>query len=58
MVVGRLYSLQYFEHAHLIPIVGAGKRDAYYLVHGDLPKQHSFGTTWRFTGPVPADLRQ
>ena len=26
--------------------------------HGDLPKQHSFGTTLRFTGPVLADSRQ
>ena len=23
-----------------------------------LPRQHSFGTTLRFTGPVPADSRQ
>ena len=28
------------------------------LVHGDLPRQHPFGTTLRFTGPVPADSRQ
>ena len=49
---------QYFQHAHFIPIVGAGKRGAYYLVHGDLPRQYSFGTTLRFTGPVPADSRQ
>ena len=27
------------------------------LVHGDLPRQHSFGTTLRVTGPVPADSR-
>ena len=27
-------------------------------IHGDLPRQHSFGTTLRFTGPVPADSRQ
>ena len=26
--------------------------------HGDLPRQHPFGTTLRFTGPVPADSRQ
>ena len=25
---------------------------------GDLPRQYSFGTTLRFTGPVPADSRQ
>ena len=48
----------YFEHAHFILIVGVGKRGGYYLVHGDLPRQHSFGTTLRFTGPVPADSRQ
>ena len=30
----------------------------YLLVHGDLPRQHPFGTTLRFTGPVPADSRQ
>ena len=40
----------YFQHM--------GKRGEYYLVHGDLPRQHSFGTTLRFTGPVPADSRQ
>ena len=48
----------YFQHAHFIPIVGVGKRGEYYLVHGDLPRQHPFGTTLRFTGPVPADSRQ
>ena len=49
----------YFQHAHFIPIiVGLGKRGEYYLVHGDLPRQHSFGTTLRFTGPVLADSRQ
>ena len=36
--------------------MGMGKRGAYKLVHGDLPRQHLFGTTLRFTGPVPADL--
>ena len=35
----------YFRHAHSIPIVGVGKRGAYELVHGDLPRQHPFGTT-------------
>ena len=38
--------------------VGVGKRGAYKLVHGDLPRQHSFETTSRFTGPVPEDSRQ
>ena len=49
---------RYFQHARFIPIVGVGKRGEYELVHGDLPRQHSFGTTLRFTGPVPADSRQ
>ena len=49
---------QYFQHAHFIPIVGEGKRGEYYLVHGDLPRQQSFGTTLMFTGPMPADSRQ
>ena len=53
-----LVAYRYFPHAHFIPIVGVGKRGAYQLVHGDLPRQHSFGTTLRFTGPVPADSRQ
>ena len=53
---GRVY--RYIQHAHLIAIVGVGKRGEYYLVHGDLPRQHSFGTTLRFTGPVLADSRQ
>ena len=48
----------YVQHAHFIPIVGVGKRGEYYLVHGDLPRQHPFGTNLRFTGPVPADSRQ
>ena len=52
------YYRRYFQHAHFIPIVGVGKRGEYYLVHGDLPRQHPFGTTLRFTGPVPADSRQ
>ena len=49
---------RYFQHAHSMPLVDVGKRDAYLLVHGDLPRQHPFGTTLRFTGPVPADSRQ
>ena len=28
------------------------------MVHGDLPRQHSFGTILRFSGPVPADSLQ
>ena len=51
-------SSRYFQHAHFIPIVGVGKRGEYQLVHGVLPRQHSFGTTLRFTDPVPADSRQ
>ena len=52
-----IYS-QYFQHFHFVPIVGVGKRGVYQLVHGDLPRQHSFGTTLRFTGPVPVNSRQ
>ena len=36
---------RYFQHAHFIPIVGVGKRDEYYMVHGDLQRQHLFGTS-------------
>ena len=43
---------------YFIPIVGVEKRCAYELVHGDLPRQHSFRTTLRFTGSVPAESRQ
>ena len=53
-----LYVRRYFQHAHFIPIVGVGKRGEYQLVHGDLPRQHPFETTLRFTGPVPSDSRQ
>ena len=49
---------RYFQHARFIPKVGMGKTGAYCLVRGDLPRQHSFGTTLRFTGPVPVDSRQ
>ena len=45
------------QHAHFIPIVRVGKRGKYQLVHGDLPRQDSFRTILRFTGPVPADSR-
>ena len=37
---------------------GVGKRGDYLLVHGDVPRQHSFGTTLRIIGTVPADPRQ
>ena len=50
---------RYFQHnTHFIPIVDVRKKGAYQLVHGDLSRQHPFGTTLRFTGPVPADSRQ
>ena len=49
---------RYLQRAHFIPIVDVGNRGAYQSVHGDLPRQHPFGTTLRFTGPVPADSRQ
>ena len=55
---GHSSTRRYFQYAHFIPILGMGKRGAYQLVHGDLPREHSFGTTLRFTGPVPADSRQ
>ena len=48
----------YFQHARFAPIVGVGKRGPNQLVHGDLPRQHSLGTTLMFAGPVPADSRQ
>ena len=47
---------RYFQHAYFIPIVGVGERGVYYLVHGDLPRQHSFGTTLRFTHLVPGGV--
>ena len=40
-----------------IPIVGVGKRGAHQLVRGDRPRQHSFGTTLKTIGSVPADSR-
>ena len=52
------YIRRYLKYVHFIPIASVGKRGAYSLVHGDLPRQHPFGTTLRFTGPVPADSRQ
>ena len=42
----------------LSTLAGVGKRGAYLLVHGDLPRQHPFGTTLSSAGPVPADSRQ
>ena len=48
----------FIPRTHFIPIVGVGKRGAYKLVHGDLSRQHPFGTTLRFTGPVPVDSLQ
>ena len=32
---------RYFQHAYCITLVDVGKRCAYYLVHNDLPRQHS-----------------
>ena len=31
---------RHFQHGHFLRIVGVGKRGAYQLVHGDLPRQH------------------
>ena len=60
-VVGQMVYLlpsyrRYFQHAHFIPTVGVGKRGAYQLVHGDLPRQHPFGTTlnWPCAGRLSA----
>ena len=50
--------IRYFQYAHFIPIVGVGKRGAYQLIHGDLPRQHPSGTTLMFTGSMSADSRQ
>ena len=59
MVIDVSKCMSVLSTCYLIPIVGVGKRGAYLTGHGDLPKQHSFGTTLRFTGPVvPADSRQ
>ena len=42
-----------------LSIVGVRKKGAYILVHGDLPRQHSFRTNrFKVNGPVPADSRQ
>ena len=37
---------------------GCGKERRILIGHGDLPKQHPFETTLRFTGPVTVDSRQ
>ena len=34
------------------------ERGGFLLVHGDLPRRHPFGTTFRFTDPMPADSCQ
>ena len=47
---------QYFQHAHFMPIVDVGKRGAYLLVHSNLPRQNSFGTTLRFYWPCAGGL--
>ena len=41
---------RYFQHAHHRPILGLGKRGAYYLlVHGGLARQHLFGApVWNY----------
>ena len=72
--MGSIFSLNYgggtiFRTEHVIqpPVLstwplhtnrGGGKERRILMVHGDLPRQHSFGATLRFTGPVPADSRQ
>ena len=37
---------------------GCGKERRILIGPGDLPRQHPFGTTLRFIGPMPADSRQ
>ena len=45
LVVERVETLFFsLNNTHFIPIVGVGKRGEYQLVHGDLPRQHSFET--------------
>ena len=56
IVIGQFSSI--LQHSYFIPIVGVGKKGAYWLIHGDLPRQHSYGTILRFTSPVPADSRK
>ena len=46
------------QHAHSIPIVGVENKGTYDVARGDRPKQHSFETTLRLTGPEPADSGQ
>ena len=55
VTLGQQYNVG--ERRTVILLVGVGKRGEYQLVQGDMPRQHSFGTTLRFTGPVPADSR-
>ena len=51
----RQLSHRYFQHAHFITIVGVGEVQINWS-KGDLPRQHPFGTTLRFTGPVTTTL--
>ena len=46
------------ETVDFSPTLYRGKERRILMVHGDLPRQHSFGTTLKFNGPVPADSRQ
>ena len=43
----------YFQHAHWV-----WEREAHINWSMVMQRQHPFGTTLRFTGPVPADSRQ
>ena len=57
-----------FSRPHYSPVLsicplhtnsGCGKERRILIgFHGDLPRQHTFGTTLKFTSPVPADSRQ
>ena len=45
-----------FSTCPCIPMMGMGKSGTYYLVHGDLPRQHSFRTTFEVYWPCAGGL--
>ena len=56
VTTGWIFDISLCENS--INSINQSQLSEYQLVHGDLPRQHSFVTTMRFTGPVPADSRQ
>ena len=48
--------LEYVEYLYINQMRAV--LDLNLLVHCDLPRQYSFGTNLRLTGPVPADSRR